>query len=906
MSSNRALYFNTFIFDLSENTDIEKLRNVVVTLVKHVQVLRSQFIPTPDGHAQVVRNELLVNWQEMSCQDADLKGLITSNRSTWWESNREIIKTPMALILVTTESKRLLCLNIFHAIYDGISLPILLNIIISLYKSNGHVEYGPKFHEVLPYGPLCPSLGAMDFWKKHLEAVGFSLFSSENADNEKAVSTTLDITLESIDGLRKDLGTTHQALIQASWMFALQNHVGRPCCTGMVISGRSIDFDGADKTLGPLFNTIPFYLDTSRSSTWTELVQACHEFNVVALSHQHTALRDIMKWCCRSRDSPLFDTVFVFQREMEDHSSEDGDLWTPRHSEPQADFSLSFEAIQMKTPNRYIFTLLAQQSALNKEQSMKLLSDIEDILRKIIASPSSKIRNSNAKEDLVLGIRQSSTIPTGDQSQNTDRMSGLVSRTFDDFRWSTETRQIQSQLAIMTGTPISSIEPQSSIFELGLDSIDAIKLSSRLKDSGISLSVSTIMRQPTIQQMIEGIGAPRTLEDLNNAKTFKLLNQQLDQYVRNSKSSSVLGKLEDIEDVLPATPLQEAMVAEMIASDYENYFNHDILRIHSTTNLEKLQLAWDLVVTNSPILRTSFVEVQDSDIAISYAQIIHQASLNYWTELETKDDEELEAIFTKAKENAKADAKRGALFKLTSLHHQKVKFLILSVSHALYDGWSLSLLHEDIIRAYNRNLESRPPNKEILEHIYGTSRDQPAKFWKENLFGAQRSVFSGYVQEKGSSTHITELELASNIPWTRIELFCQSQRVALQALGQTTWALLLAIRLQQLDVVFGAVLSGRDTEDANSALFPTMNTVAVRSILHGSLSEMLQDMQNHNASTLGHQHFPLQRALALASPQGGRLFDSLFIVQKKPSSTNVKETLYKSIASISKVEVCLL
>lgn len=124
----------------------------------------------------------------------------------------------------------------------------------------------------------------------------------------------------------------------------------------------------------------------------------------------------------------------------------------------------------------------------------------------------------------------------------------------------------------------------------------------------------------------------------------------------------------------------------------------------------------------------------------------------------------------------------------------------------------------------------------------------------------------------------------------------------MQALGQTCWALVLGSYLKSLEVVFGVVLSGRDTEEANHIMYPTMNTVVVRSILHGSTKQMLQDMQDGCANATQYQHFPLRKVQAAARTNGGKLFDSLFILQRNPGFTH-GENLYKSVGGDSSVEV---
>jgi aryl carrier-like protein len=93
-----------------------------------------------------------------------------------------------------------------------------------------------------------------------------------------------------------------------------------------------------------------------------------------------------------------------------------------------------------------------------------------------------------------------------------------------------------------------------------------------------------------------------------------------------------------------------------------------------------------------------------------------------------------------------------------------------------------------------------------------------------------------------------------------------------------------------------------------------MNTVAVRSVLHGSLIEMLKYMQEMSDTTRQYQHFPLGTAqtYALASRQSQastkdtKLFDTLFIYQGRRSVFG-KDRLYESVYGTSDVEfpVCV-
>ncbi|TVY84626.1 Hydroxamate-type ferrichrome siderophore peptide synthetase [Lachnellula suecica] len=97
-------------------------------------------------------------------------------------------------------------------------------------------------------------------------------------------------------------------------------------------------------------------------------------------------------------------------------------------------------------------------------------------------------------------------------------------------------------------------------------------------------------------------------------------------------------------------------------------------------------------------------------------------------------------------------------------------------------------------------------------------------------------------------------------------------------------------------------------------MFPLMNTVAVRSVLHGSLGEMLKYMQDLSDTTRQYQHFPLgtAQAYAFASRQDNAsskvttLFDTLFIYQGRRQS-KAGEQLYEAVYGASNVEfpVCV-
>ena len=120
-----------------------------------------------------------------------------------------------------------------------------------------------------------------------------------------------------------------------------------------------------------------------------------------------------------------------------------------------------------------------------------------------------------------------------------------------DFRWSVTAYSIRDEIALLSGCEPTDLNSQTSIFALGLDSIDAIKLSTRLKHRGINISVSMVMQNATIFQLTQASKSfDSGVEDSPkaNLETYEV---RLAAYLQESGFP-----MENVEDVFPQTPFQ--------------------------------------------------------------------------------------------------------------------------------------------------------------------------------------------------------------------------------------------------------------------------------------------------------------------------------------------------------------
>lgn len=521
---------------------------------------------------------------------------------------------------------------------------------------------------------------------------------------------------------------------------------------------------------------------------------------------------------------------------------------------------------------------------------MGMLQETEQMLRSLLRDPKAPL-------SVAQTLPQNATSSTPKMMATNGMANGNAA-----FAWKIETITLRDEIASLSGMDPSDVDEDTSVFALGLDSIDVIKLSSRLKQHGLVLSVTSIMKHPSIAEMSEKLVWSRRSPEVPDS-VAKL--DEFDKTLRHHLEA-VGEDTGNIEQVLPVTPLQEGMLAEMVKSNYALYFNHDILKLRKSTSLQKLKRAWFTVIEGSPILRTEFHCIEDPNIPYTYAQVIQRKSQVRWRTIDARNAGGENNVLQQAMESATNDArKNGHILSLTAVRFSGETYLVFSIAHALYDGWSLGLLHEDVQRAYVQEYIARPSYNSLLAEISEISSKDAADFWKESLSGIQTRAFPRLQGSAARTSGIVHREEHfSAVGAETILRFCKSTGITAQTLGQTCWGLLLAHYLGQLDVVFGTVLSGRTFESADEMVFPLMNTVPLRVIVHGSYANMLRHLQEHNAQAIQYQHFPLRQTQRLIGNGKGSLFDTFFIHQHRISPQNASQnTIYDSVGGSSDVEV---
>ncbi|GKU16789.1 unnamed protein product [Fusarium langsethiae] len=863
-SREPGAYFNTFRLKPIQTTSITKLQQAWKDLVLSESILRTVFVPSTDGFLQVALRNPLFPWVSTAFDSDKLaEDYLAEQKENWIQQNKSSITQPLLLTYVETPTSRLFTVHIFHALYDGNSFDLMIERVAANYAGTS-VATAPSFFEALTSGPLARHDSCRSFWEKHLEGWTPSPITvrERNAHDPVIVAAEREMLISSLEEIRSSHNVTLQAVIMALWTSVLQNFVQSQVTIGVVVSGRAIDLPGVENTIGPLFNTVPFFRQAVQHEDWKTLVRRCHDFNASVLDFQHVPLKNIQKWCSHSK--ALFDTLFTYQIE----EAKTGDNKFPfeiENSEVTPDYPLALEAVYTQT-GKLRFTLVGQGYVVSQSILEDLLNEIERFADQATKSPQSEVPVPQFKIPLTEDFHDG----------------GVGKHSQDSFEWTPEAQAIQKEISLLAGISPEDIEEDASILELGLDSIDVIKLAAKLKRKSINLAPSQIMRQQTIAKMITELAS--LTNDSLHSPGGNFLSSIGDRLREHLEASGV--DMNNVESVLPPTHLQESMVAGMIHSGFESYFNHDVLRVSDHVGTTQLIQAWKHLIHQTPILRTCFYPVESEDFDMTFCQVVSK-SLDIDSEVARIEDlSELHQITDAAKSVAKSGRGQKQLFQLKMVIMGQQRYMVLSIAHALYDGWSLSLLFQDLQALLEERSITRPPVEPFIVRVMDSTTRKAEDFWGQYLQDAPSSTIPTKVRLPTVESKVQRFESVSNVSLLEIDAACKRLSVSLQVLCQACWAVTLAHQIQSIDVTFGTVLSGRDFDGADSLVFPTINTVALRCILHGSVAEFLRYLEENMIDIRDFQHYPFRKAQSAAKIDGQDLLNTLFILQKSPVSND--------------------
>ncbi|KAI4864703.1 non-ribosomal peptide synthase [Hypoxylon rubiginosum] len=433
-------------------------------------------------------------------------------------------------------------------------------------------------------------------------------------------------------------------------------------------------------------------------------------------------------------------------------------------------------------------------------------------------------------------------------------IAGFAAATVPRKEPSTATEKKLAQLWSQVLGQDVEIGAHDNFFNSGGDSLRAMKLVAQARTQDIALTVADVLANPVLSDMAL-VARPGSGEASVEVPSFSLLGDQWSEDAARRDCAAFCDvDPEKIEDIYPCTPLQEGLMA-LSAKVSEAYVAQRVVELADETAARGLAKAFELASRDCAILRTRIVQVPGHGLMQVVVKDdfnckwLSGSSLSNYLVQDRSDPVQLGSPLVRY----------GVVINEqdTGKYH-----FVLTMHHALYDGWSMPLVVERVNRAYNNLSTERPADfKHFISYLSGMNREESEAYWRERLEGANGEQFpplpySGYQQQADS---LLEHYVHTGKPTTGITL---------ATIIRGAWSLLVSNYMATNDVVFGETLTGRNAPilGVEQIEGPMIATIPVRVAVNPNttIQEFLQEIHDQSVAGIAHEHFGLQHIRRLS------------------------------------------
>ncbi|MEW2530976.1 amino acid adenylation domain-containing protein [Streptomyces sp. NPDC047071] len=326
-TSSFDAYHMQLTFHLSGAVDPERMRAAGQALLDRHPNLGVAFAQNEAGEwRQLVPRDVPLPWRlvDLSALDAprrdeELKRFLAADHAAHFDP---AVPPLLRLTLVKLEAERWeLVLTAHHVLFDGWSMPLLMQELPRLYAAAGDGTALPPargYRDFLTWLAGQDQQAAARAWAEELAGLREPTLLAPDApaDGHSAGIGMIEVplspqTARALARAATESGVTVSTLLQGAWAVLLASLTGRrDAVFGTSVSGRPPELSGADSMVGLFINTLPVYVDCAPGRTLREVLTALHRRQGVLLDHQHHGLLDIQQSLGLST---LFDTMVVLE-----------------------------------------------------------------------------------------------------------------------------------------------------------------------------------------------------------------------------------------------------------------------------------------------------------------------------------------------------------------------------------------------------------------------------------------------------------------------------------------------------------------------------------------------------------------------------------------------------------------
>ncbi|RHZ69034.1 hypothetical protein CDV55_100668 [Aspergillus turcosus] len=928
-------YVAQFGFLVGKSLSIRRLREAWETVCRQIPVLRTRLLSTPSGLLQVVLDE---DFWWFDGSDVDASAELSQDKAAVGGSGRPLQRFRVCRDAATGDTK--LFWTIHHSAYDGWSLQRVLECVQLAYRDQPtRLVSSTPFNRFVQYANgIAASDEARKFWTSRLANASAPTFPALPEPTYRPVADSI-VNME-VGNVTAPASVTLATLVRAAWAMVVGAYENSDDVVFMsTVSGRNAPLRGIETVMGPTIATIPVRVDLSdRNRNVAELLQDVQDAATEEMAFQQVGLQSIRRFSgdceesCNARNLLIIQTGEFSQQGviLEDFQK------LPDDSRDFSTFPFTLEC-STKVKNQVSVEAAFDSRVMNSTQVHRILRQFQHVMLQLcrtdialcdieVISPSDldEIRSWNltmpaAREACIHHELERLAAVHPDREAICSWDGGRDNRPMNDR----EERLRKLWLRVLKLDPESNkIKPSDNFLSSGGDSVRAMSLVAAARREGIHLTVADIFNHPKLCDMAAAMELSSPKAKPANVAPFSLLPPGAAATAVSEASTACQVEPSQIEDIYPATPLQQGLVMLSIR-DSGAYVSRFVFRLPDDIDLDRLRHAWEQVYLESPALRTRII---DTALPSQMLQVVisQKVKWHYAEDLETY------YLGNKGLSNfglGESLAEAGIIQQGDGTRTKS--FFALTLHHAIYDGWSLQRLLTATEQVYHLGKSALrfAPFKNFVHHLSQADTAAASTFWRsylsdapvDSLFTEQGTSFKPFADKTISHT----LTLGTRRTSQPGETVTSVLRAA--------WALILSSYKGDhpaLDVVFGVVVGGRsiDLGDVENIDGPTVATIPFRVKYDqqtAGTTSLVRHVQDISSQLIQHEHLGLQSIKKLSDAARNACdFQTVLVVQnphdssaetgfldlnnteRRPDTPPAIPLVVECIPSEGKIEIC--
>lgn len=287
-------YLYQRVYDV-RHLDLIRLKLAFQTVFSQSETLRSTFITTPSGFAQVIRHDWTLPWVAESLPLTE-----------YLEKDRDqgvVFGQPFVRACVLNGS--ILVVSSHHTLFDYWSHGFVFEDIARVYSGSDPVKRMSWKSFICEIQGLNEEV-MKNFWAKCLAPATATIINNAPTPQSSSVSTTLNVDIRSATSR---FHTTSSAVFYTAWAWVLAQHTRSSVVTmAIALSGRELPVRGIETLDGPTLAVVPQVVRISNDRTLQDLVKSVNNELWEIVRHSQYGVQRALAAACY-QNSQLFDTM---------------------------------------------------------------------------------------------------------------------------------------------------------------------------------------------------------------------------------------------------------------------------------------------------------------------------------------------------------------------------------------------------------------------------------------------------------------------------------------------------------------------------------------------------------------------------------------------------------------------